>query len=976
MFNKLLSSTLGSSNKRILKKLSGRLKEVNDWEPKLQKLTDAQLKAKFGAFKERYAKGETLEAMLPEAFATVREGGKRFLNMRHFDVQILGGLVLFQGNIAEMRTGEGKTLVATLPIYLSAIQGDGVHLVTVNDYLAKRDSAWMGRLYEGLGMKVGVIYSNQPHDEKQQAYSCDVTYGTNNEFGFDFLRDNLALSQGAKVQRKLNFAIVDEVDSILVDEARTPLIISGPHEGAVTLYQQVDKAVDGLKRQHVLEDGTVTEEGDFVLDEKQRAVEITDTGHQKLEEKLIGMELLPPGSSLYESENIHLLHHLQAALKAHHLFKRNVSYLIQGGQAVIVDEHTGRAMPGRRWSEGIHQAIEAKEGLEVQQENQTLASTTFQNYFRLYDTLSGMTGTADTEAYEFHEIYGLNVVVIPTHREMVRDDMNDTVYMTRKEKFNAIVKDVMECRKNNRPVLVGTASVEHSEQLSKELDKNKISHNVLNAKNHFKEAEIIAEAGRPGSITIATNMAGRGTDIVLGGNLDKEIEVLGDDATEKEKEAAQKDWQKRHDLVLKQGGLHVIGSERHESRRIDNQLRGRSGRQGDAGSSHFYLSMEDDLLRLFAPEKIVNMMRSLGLPEDEAIEHRMISSAIERAQGKVEGRNFDIRKQLLEYDDVANNQRTVIYEQRNEIMNIENLNEAIRENIEDQVRELVAVTEIQANSLPPAEFAEIFKNFKENMQASFSLNLDEQKDLGKISSVAEFGKKCKDLPALVYTAYKERLGMLDDSNRDKLEKQVMLQVLDNLWRRHLQSMEYLRQEIYLRGYAQRNPKEEYKKEGYSMFEKLLERIKFDTARILCNLRIRNADEQYAEAKQAEQTAAAKAEHKSLDSFAGEADAGGGEAAEKAEAAGGSEAAAGSKAAEGSEAAKKAKSSPSIAPKPAAGQASPKGGKSPLRPQPMPSAADADDAPKPFIRAGEKIGRNHPCPCGSGKKYKNCHGKTI
>ena len=559
---------------------------------------------------------------MPEAYAIVREGGERILNMRHFDAQLLGGLVLYEGNITEMKTGEGKTLVATLPVYLRALEGKGVHMVTVNDYLAKRDAEWMGKLYEGLGMSVGVIYSQQPQEEKKDAYMADVTYGTNNEFGFDYLRDNLVIRPEQRMQRELNYAIVDEVDSILIDEARTPLIISGPREDSVEMYQKINVLIPPLSRQINAEDGTVVEEGDYVLDEKGRIVEVTDTGHEKLEDALIKIEVLQPGESLYDMQNIHLLHHVQAALKAHHLFKLNVSYLVQNGKIVIVDEHTGRSMPGRRWSEGIHQAVEAKENVEVQQENQTLASTTFQNYFRLYDTLAGMTGTADTEAYEFHEIYELDVVVIPTNQKMIRNDMNDTVFMTRPEKYKAIIEDIKQCQITHRPVLVGTASVESSEELSAELDKMKISHNVLNAKNPVKEADIISGAGRPDAITIATNMAGRGTDIVLGGNLEKEIEELGDDATEQQIETLRKDWQGRHDLVIKQGGLHVIGSERHESRRIDNQLRGRSGRQGDPGSSHFYLSMEDDLLRLFTPERVVNVMRSLGLPEESQLSIR------------------------------------------------------------------------------------------------------------------------------------------------------------------------------------------------------------------------------------------------------------------------------------------------------------------------------------------------------------------
>ncbi len=915
VLTKLLTSTFGSRNIRTLKRLQKKVNEINALSDKIAAFSDEELKDSFARLRARYdnGEGESLEKLLPEAYAIVREGGERILNMRHFDAQLLGGLVLYEGNITEMKTGEGKTLVATLPVYLRALEGKGVHMVTVNDYLAKRDAEWMGKLYEGLGMSVGVIYSQQPQEEKKEAYMADVTYGTNNEFGFDYLRDNLVIRPEQRMQRELNYAIVDEVDSILIDEARTPLIISGPREDSVEMYQKINVLIPPLSRQINAEDGTVVEEGDYVLDEKGRIVEVTDTGHEKLEDALIKIEVLQPGESLYDMQNIHLLHHVQAALKAHHLFKRNVSYLVQNGKIVIVDEHTGRSMPGRRWSEGIHQAVEAKENVEVQQENQTLASTTFQNYFRLYDTLAGMTGTADTEAYEFHEIYELDVVVIPTNQKMIRNDMNDTVFMTRPEKYKAIIEDIKQCQITHRPVLVGTASVESSEELSAELDKMKISHNVLNAKNPVKEADIISGAGRPDAITIATNMAGRGTDIVLGGNLEKEIEELGDDATEQQIETLRKDWQGRHDLVIKQGGLHVIGSERHESRRIDNQLRGRSGRQGDPGSSHFYLSMEDDLLRLFTPERVVNVMRSLGLPEGEPIEHKMITNAIERAQRKVEGRNFDIRKQLLEYDDVANNQRLVIYRQRREIMDIENLGAAVKDNILTQVQSRLLATGAELQGAAEQNINEINNNLVETMRRDFAYTLD-------VKRIEEEGvdQLADELPDEVYQHHQEKFHDIGEDIVKDLEKQVMLQVLDNLWRDHNQTMDYLRQGIHLRGYAQRNPKEEYKREAYAMFDRLLEKIKFDTARILCNVSIRQNDEQVAE-RGAQSSVADESKlnmrHEDVGDFGG--------VKQRAQA------------------------------------------------QPQASGESAT-----FTREGEKVGRNQPCPCGSGKKYKHCHGRAV
>lgn len=923
MFTQLLTSVFGSRNKRTLKNMQKRVDEINALGEQVSAFSDKELRDSFVRLRAKYDAGETLDKLLPEAFAIVREGGDRFLNMRHFDAQLLGGLTLYEGNIAEMRTGEGKTLVATLPVYLRSLEGKGVHIVTVNDYLAKRDAEWMGKLYTSLGLTVGVIYSDQPLEEKKEAYKADVIYGTNNEFGFDYLRDNLVLTSANRVQRDLNYAIVDEVDSILIDEARTPLIISGPREDSVDLYKKIDKLIPPLSQQINSEDGEIVEEGDFILDEKMRSVEITDRGHLKLEKELTKIKVLGEGGDLYDMQNIHLLHHVQAALKAHHLFKFNVSYLVQNGKIVIVDEHTGRSMPGRRWSEGIHQAIEAKENLEVQQENQTLASTTFQNYFRLYDTLAGMTGTADTEAYEFHEIYDLDVVVIPTHKDMIRNDMNDTVFMTRQEKYKAIIEDIKQCQEKHRPVLVGTASVESSEKLSKELERINIRHNVLNAKNHAQEAEIVTEAGCPDAVTIATNMAGRGTDIVLGGNLEQEIAQLKNNPSEKDIEILRKDWQERHDLVIQQGGLHVIGSERHESRRIDNQLRGRSGRQGDPGSSHFYLSMEDDLLRLFTPERVVNIMRSLGLPEGEPIEHKMITSAIERAQRKVEGRNFDIRKQLLEYDDVANNQRLVIYRQRRDLMDIEDLGAAVEDHIKTQVHSRILAIDAELQTAAEQDIENINSQFVERMQRDFGYSLStEYINIIKAQGVI---KLTDQLPELVYRHYKQKFNLVGDELLKDLEKQVMLQVLDNLWRDHNQTMDYLRQGIHLRGYAQRNPKEEYKKEAYEMFDRLLERIKFETSRILCNLSIRPPEEQgggqYAQVigdrSQTPERNMSKIEarHDQVGDFGGVK-------------------------------------------------------------QQQQQQLEKGQAAVPFIRSQDKVGRNQPCPCGSGKKYKHCHGKAA
>ena len=903
MLTNSLIRVFGSRNNRVLRRLDHQVKKINKLGDQMAAMIDDQLRAQLQLFRTRYQKGEDLDSLLVEAFATVREASHRSLRMKHFDVQLIGGMVLHEGNIAEMRTGEGKTLVATLPTYLHAIEEKGTHIVTVNDYLAKRDAAWMGTLYEALGMTVGVIYSQQPMEEKKQAYQADVTYGTNNEFGFDYLRDNLVMNKEQKVQRELHYAIVDEVDSILIDEARTPLIISGAKQEDMNIYRQINRLIPALKEQKMAEGDVLVEEGDFIIDEKNRNVELSERGHENIERALISLGLLAEGTSLYDIQAVHLLHHIQAALKAHHLFKRDVHYLVRDQDIVIIDEHTGRAMVGRRWSEGIHPAIEAKENIEIKQESQTLASTTFQNYFRLYDLLAGMTGTADTEAYEFDQIYDLEVIVVPTNKKMIRDDKNDLVFLTRKEKYQAIIEDIERCQKEQIPVLVGTASVHASEELASYLTKKNILHNVLNAKNHANEAQVIAEAGVPGKVTIATNMAGRGTDIVLGGNLELEVKDLGDDPPATKLAELKESWQQQHDLVLKKGGLYVIGSERHESRRIDNQLRGRCGRQGDPGATRFYLSMEDDLLRLFASERVSNMMQALGLPEGEAIEHKMVTNAIERAQRKVEGRNFDIRKQLLEYDDVANNQRQIIYEQRRHLLEAENMTDVIKHNMQEQVHSAVFS---QMADYPEDRVKMLIDKVKNGFNYEMTLDSWDPKDSEKIA--AELADK-------VYMAYKDRHSHIEEEVIANVEKQVMLQVLDMLWRQHLQMMDYLRQGIHLRGYAQRNPKEEYKKESYLAFEELLERIKMETTRLLCYLQIKQ-DEDKKVALMSQQKMTAR--HKEVNSFARNS--------------------------------------------------------APTTPTGATGATRARKVTT-FTRAEKKIGRNQPCPCGSGKKYKHCHGKV-
>ncbi|MGA0938669.1 MAG: preprotein translocase subunit SecA, partial [Litorivicinaceae bacterium] len=837
MLGTFVRKIFGSKNDREVKRMLKAVDAINRQESSLESLSDEALATKRDEFRERIASGETLNQVLPDAFAVCREVSKRTLGLRHFDVQMVGGMTLHEGRISEMRTGEGKTLVATLPAYLNAIEGKGVHVVTVNEYLASRDANWMRPLYEGLGLTVGVIASGQSPEDKRAAYAADITYGTNNEFGFDYLRDNMAFSPEGRVQRALSFAIVDEVDSILIDEARTPLIISGPADDHSERYKAINGIIPKLTEAKMAEDGESFEvEGHYLLDEKNRSVELTELGHEFIEAELADMELLDVGDSLYNPANLALFHHVNAGLRAYTLFQRNVHYIIQDGQIVIVDEHTGRTMPGRRWSEGLHQAVEAKEGLEIQPESQTLASTTFQNYFRLYDRLSGMTGTADTEAYEFRQIYGLDVVVIPTNVPVKRIDHNDLVYMTMEEKFEAIVADVIAERDRGRPVLVGTASVEASEVLSQFLEKEGIQHNVLNAKQHEREAPIIAEAGRPGAITIATNMAGRGTDIMLGGNWQAEVAEL-DAPTDTQIESIKTDWQARHDAVLEAGGLHIIGSERHESRRIDNQLRGRSGRQGDPSSSRFFLSLEDDLMRIFASPRMRSIMQGLGMQRGEAIEHKMVTNAIEKAQKKVEGRNFDMRKQLLDYDDVANDQRTQVYAQRNELMDAEDLSDLV-----DAVRRDV-FTSVVASYIPPQSLIEQWDipGLTEEFAAQFGLEMPIQAWLDEDESLYE-ETLLEKIISEATRRHDEKVGVVGEETMRRFEKQVLLQVLDHQWKEHLAAMDYLRQGIHLRGYAQKNPKQEYKREAFELFTSMLDQIKRESVRVLTAVQVPSKEE--------------------------------------------------------------------------------------------------------------------------------------
>ena len=902
MISGLLKKIFGSRNDRLIRQYSAAVRQINALEAGISALSDEALRAKTDEFKARVAAGETLDALLPEAFAVVREAGKRALGMRHFDVQLIGGMVLHHGKIAEMRTGEGKTLVATLPAYLNALTGNGVHIVTVNDYLANRDAEWIRQLHRFLGLSVGVNLSQMDHASKQAAFACDITYGTNNEFGFDYLRDNMVYSASERVQRKLAYAIVDEVDSILIDEARTPLIISGQAEDHTDLYIRMNQVAPMLARCQE-ENGP----GDYWVDEKAHQVLLSEAGYEHAEEVLTNVGLLPAGSSLYDAANILLIHHLYAALRAHTLFLKDQQYVVQNGEVIIVDEFTGRLMAGRRWSDGLHQAVEAKEGVAIQNENQTLASITFQNYFRMYGKLAGMTGTADTEAYEFQQIYGLETVVIPTNVPMIRKDLNDQIYRTADEKHAAIIADIRECQKRGQPVLVGTTSIENSEILSHLLDKEKLPHQVLNAKQHAREAEIVIQAGRPGMITIATNMAGRGTDIVLGGNPNKDIAAINNDESldvaEKEKRVAalRVEWQKLHDQVVAAGGLHIIGSERHESRRIDNQLRGRSGRQGDPGSSRFYLSLEDPLLRIFAGDRLKAIMDRLKMPEGEAIEHPMVSRSLESAQRKVEGRNFDIRKQLLEYDDVANDQRKVIYSQRNELLETEDITEtitAMRQGvIYDTFRRYVPEDSVEEQwELPALE-----KELESTLQLQLPI-VEWFKNEPTLSDVA----MVKRIVDQADEAYQAKVALVGAEQFHQFERNVMLQLLDSQWREHLAALDHLRQGIHLRGYAQKNPKQEYKREAFELFERLLDSVRVEVTRLLVTVQIRA--EQVEETVPHSDVQNVQYHHADYDEALG---VGGGD-------------------------------------------------------------ADADKSLP--LHAGPKVGRNDPCPCGSGKKYKQCHGK--
>ena len=908
MVAKLFRKIFGSRNDREIKRYSKTVVDVNALEAKFLELTDSQLQETTQTLKQKVADGQSLEDVLPEAFAVVREAGRRVMGMRHFDVQLIGAMVLNEGRIAEMRTGEGKTLMATLAVYLNALSGKGVHVVTVNDYLAERDAKWMGTLYKFLGLSVGVILSGQDSEQKREAYAADITYGTNNEFGFDYLRDNMAFSLDDKVQRDLNFAIVDEVDSILIDEARTPLIISGPAEDNSDVYQRVNKIIPNLVQQEAvvesLDEQVEEPPGDFTVNEKDKQVILSNEGHQHVEELLVKEGLLSEDESLYDSSNIILMHHVNAALRAHSLFTKNVDYIVSDSEVVIVDEFTGRTMPGRRWSDGLHQAIEAKEGVPVQVENQTLASITFQNLFRLYDKLSGMTGTADTEAFEFHEIYGLEVIVLPTNNPMQRKDHGDLIFLTQDEKFAAIIEDIKDCKLRGQPALVGTASIEVSELLSNALNEAKVEHEVLNAKQHAREADIIAQAGYPGNITIATNMAGRGTDIVLGGNIDAEIAKLKD-PDEQTVQKMRSEWQVLHDQVLTNGGLHIVGTERHESRRIDNQLRGRSGRQGDPGSSRFYLSLDDNLMRIFASDKMAGLMRKLGMEKGEAIEHKWVSRSIENAQRKVEGHNFDIRKQLLEYDDVANEQRKVIYSQRSELMSTEDISELVVDIREDVVGQFID------NYIPPESIEEQWNvsALEEALKNEFLIDLPITQWLSDDDNLHEALLREKILQSIVdNTGEKETLIGAEMMRR--VEKGVMLEVLDGLWKEHLAAMDYLRKGINLRSYAQKNPKQEYKRESFELFTDLLDRVKYEVIRRLSSIQIREEEPDMSEFEQHEQPDM-EFKHDGVNAL-GEPEAN--------------------------------------------------------------TEVEAEEKPKPFVREGQKVGRNQPCTCGSGKKYKHCCGK--
>ncbi len=897
MLSKITRSLFGSRNDRIIKKLQQRVNRINQLEPEMQALDDAALRRKTEEFRSRIEAGETLEQLLDEAFAVCREASVRALGMRHYDVQLIGGMILHNNQITEMRTGEGKTLVATLAAYLNALGGKGVHIVTVNDYLAERDAEWMGQIYEFLGLSVGVVLSTMDYNQKRESYQADITYGTNNQFGFDYMHDNLCFSLEERVQRELNYAIVDEVDSILIDEARTPLIISGQASDSSDLYQRINAVIPRLVKVET-EDGP----GDYTIDEKSKQAFLTESGHDTAEQLMVENGLLNEGESLYDAANIALVHHLNAALRAHSIYSRDVDYIVQDGSIVIVDEFTGRTMPGRRWSEGLHQAIEAKEGVSIQHENQTIASITFQNYFRLYNKLAGMTGTADTEAFEFQQIYGLEVVVVPTNMPMIREDFGDLIYLTAREKFDAIIDDIRDCVARGQPVLVGTTSVETSEYLSGLLDKVKIKHQILNAKQHEREAKIIADAGMPGTVTIATNMAGRGTDIVLGGNLEVHLKELeGDQEDQREHQTGE--WKQRHEQVIEAGGLHIIGTERHESRRIDNQLRGRSGRQGDPGSSRFYLSMEDSLMRIFASEKVAGLMQKLGMEEGEAIEHPWVSRAIENAQRKVEAHNFDIRKQLLQYDDVANDQRKVIYQQRDDLLHSESISEAI-ENMRKDVLQGVFRAHVPPNSLDEQWDID---GLEQVLSSEFGVDLpigewieadDQLDDDGVHQRILEHFEQ----------AYQAKVETLGDELITRLEKEITLMILDRHWKEHLAAMDYLRQGIGLRGYAQKNPVQEFKRESFEMFTAMLDSINYEVIQALTRVQIRS-EEQVAALEQSHQPEKdIRMEHASARN-------------------------------------------------------------------PLAAAPEAEaDPQQPYVRKERKIGRNEPCWCGSGKKFKQCHGK--
>jgi preprotein translocase subunit SecA len=905
MLNKLITKVFGSRNERLIKKMGKFVQQVNAFEPAIQVLSDEQLKAKTTEFKSRLTQGESLDDLLPEAFACVREASVRTIGLRHYDVQIVGGIVLHRGMIAEMKTGEGKTLMATMAVYLRALTGRGVHVVTVNDYLASRDADWMRPIYSALGMTVGIAVPEMTPAAKRAAYACDVVYATNNELGFDYLRDNMAFTSEEKVQRDRYFEIVDEVDSILIDEARTPLSISGPAEESPQLYVRINQLIPHLKpveREPEHEDDIP--EGDFTIDEKQKQVYLTEDGMAHVEELMVKAGLIKPQDSLYQPQNLGLLHHLNAALRANHLFTIDVDYIVRDNEVVIVDEFTGRTLAGRRWSEGLHQSIEAKEGVPIQRENQTLASITFQNYFRLYDKLSGMTGTADTEAYEFQSIYGLEVVVIPTAMPMIRDDRNDLVFLKAEGKYGAIIDDIRDCAKRGQPVLVGTTSIETSELLSGLLKKEKLPHEVLNAKQHEREAHIVAQAGRPSAVTIATNMAGRGTDIVLGGSLDAELAGLDENVSEDKREKIRKAWQKRHEAVIEAGGLHIIGTERHESRRIDNQLRGRSGRQGDPGSSRFYLSLEDSLMRIFASERMAGMMQRFGMKEDEAIEAGMLSRQIESAQRKVEAHNFDVRKHLLDYDDVANDQRRVIYQQRNDLMEVEEVGDTVA-----QIREEVFDRTID-QFVPPGSIDEQWDidGLEKALEGEFGIPMPMSKWLHEDENLHEstLREKIHDVVKTHFSSKEDQIGT--DVMRH-FEKALMLNVLDQQWKDHLASMDHLRQGIHLRGYAQKQPMQEYKRESFEMFTELLDTIEHEVIRILARVQVRAEEDVEAVDARRRQDAPMEYRHDSAGAPAG-------------------------------------------------------------RPERSPAASPEE----PFVRTGRKVGRNEPCPCGSGKKYKQCHGK--